>query len=383
MPQPETEDRGLSSIPRRCPPAPIPTSGEVGKVDPQAALATMPLGRGARARIRRPTTRSHLPRKASSAARRLPNPGACRSFTIVEPYGYENAVRDLLRRSARLPKEMDYSLLLPSDNVGSGFDKHRGSAVCLADRRWSATWAARKSISRQPGDPTVFPGEYPPLHPEQWQGRAVEDLRSAPRGGLSVRNFAAGRRLHLKVDVAGARATRTRSRLPLTTNAVHRPRRGTPAMFERRAGAAAGAAQAPRFRIPIKGPDGSWCHVHRAHAGATKRRCRSRGCGEAGTQPALASVTISGPYNATGPGDTPSRRRILSAVVGGAVRRDRQRSDGRRDRLAPPDSLSARWCVGYRRPPPMDVQRCDAVPRRGGRRADSIGASSGRSSGCS
>src|SRR6185503_16071452 len=35
-------------------------------------------------------------------------------------------------------------------------------------------------------------------------------------------------------------------------------------------------------------------------------RMRSRG-----TQPAINSVTISGPYNPTGPGDSPSRRRIF------------------------------------------------------------------------
>src|SRR5688572_29082377 len=36
-------------------------------------------------------------------------------------------------------------------------------------------------------------------------------------------------------------------------------------------------------------------------------RMRSRG-----TQPAISSVTISGPYNVTGPGDSPSRRRIFA-----------------------------------------------------------------------
>ena len=41
-----------------------------------------------------------------------------------------------------------------------------------------------------------------------------------------------------------------------------------------------------------------------------KRRLRPRMRGR-GTQPALASVTISGPYNVKGPGDTPSRRRIF------------------------------------------------------------------------
>ena len=54
---------------------------------------------------------------------------------------------------------------------------------------------------------------------------------------------------------------------------------------------------------------------------------RRTGQGEAPQQPSLASVTISGPYNVTGPGDTSSRRRIFvvparGARRGSAVRRE-------------------------------------------------------------
>ena len=55
-------------------------------------------------------------------------------------------------------------------------------------------------------------------------------------------------------------------------------------------------------------------HTEARDEGTLRPRQRSRG-----TQPAIASVTISGPYNATGPGDTPSRRdlRLPSADCGG------------------------------------------------------------------
>jgi hypothetical protein len=46
--------------------------------------------------------------------------------------------------------------------------------------------------------------------------------------------------------------------------------------------------------------------AHRSATGHVAAGTRSRG-----TQPAINSVTISGPYNPTGPGDSPSRRRIF------------------------------------------------------------------------
>ena len=69
----------------------------------------------------------------------------------------------------------------------------------------------------------------------------------------------------------------------------------------------------PRFEFPLTIKAGprlvGVAFVQRTEARdeATLRpRTRSRG-----TQPAIASVTISGPYNATAPGDSPSRRRIF------------------------------------------------------------------------
>ena len=65
-------------------------------------------------------------------------------------------------------------------------------------------------------------------------------------------------------------------------------------------------------------------------------RMRSRG-----TQPAINSVTISGPYNVTGRGDSPSRRRIFVC---------RPASAGRRTRHARAAILSTLARRAYRRP---------------------------------
>ena len=72
-----------------------------------------------------------------------------------------------------------------------------------------------------------------------------------------------------------------------------------------------GAGSAIEVRIPIKaGPrliGVAFVERSEARDEATLRpRMRGRG-----SQPALLNVTISGPYNAIGSGDTPSRRRIF------------------------------------------------------------------------
>src|SRR6185436_350889 len=53
----------------------------------------------------------------ASAAK--PNPGTLPLLHRLSRTEYQNAVRDLLAIDA-LPKEMDYSLLLPADNISSG-----------------------------------------------------------------------------------------------------------------------------------------------------------------------------------------------------------------------------------------------------------------------
>src|SRR5665213_1396968 len=50
-----------------------------------------------------------------------PHPGKLATVHRLSRTEYQNAIRDLLALDA-LPKEIDYSLLLPADNSASGFD---------------------------------------------------------------------------------------------------------------------------------------------------------------------------------------------------------------------------------------------------------------------
>src|SRR5579862_2721519 len=64
---------------------------------------------------------SYLETELDRASAAKPNPGKPPPVHRLSRTEYENAVRDLLALDS-LPKEMDYSVLLPPDNTSSGFD---------------------------------------------------------------------------------------------------------------------------------------------------------------------------------------------------------------------------------------------------------------------
>lgn len=65
--------------------------------------------------------RSYLEAELDRAAADHPKPGKLPLLHRLSRTEYANAIRDLLDIQA-LPKELDFSLLLPADNSSSGFD---------------------------------------------------------------------------------------------------------------------------------------------------------------------------------------------------------------------------------------------------------------------
>ena len=66
-------------------------------------------------------TSAYLAHELEAVAIARPNPGTLPNVHRLSRTEYQNAIRDLLDLTA-LPKELDYSTLLPTDNVSSGFD---------------------------------------------------------------------------------------------------------------------------------------------------------------------------------------------------------------------------------------------------------------------
>jgi mono/diheme cytochrome c family protein len=251
-----------------------------------------------------------------------PNPGVLPNLHRLTRTEYKNAIRDLLALE-NLPKEMDFTLLLPADNVSSGFDNVADLlyvSPAVMERYLDSAGKISRLAVGDPSIPLMVNIHQLPL--EGPQGTRVEDLPFGTRGGIAVHSyFPLDAEYEIQVELAngggGFGGPREPHQLEISVDGERKQLvtiGGPPAP-----GAGRGRSAAPTmFRIPVKaGPRLiGVTFVQRSEAldEATLRpRDRSRG-----TLPAVAAVTIRGPYKGTGPdkgtgpGDTPSRQRIFT-----------------------------------------------------------------------
>jgi hypothetical protein len=258
------------------------------------------------------STATFLESELDRAAASKPNPGTLPLFHRLSRTEYQNAIRDLLGVDA-LPREMDYSLLLPADNISSGFDNIADLLFVSPTTMERYLDAARKISRLTVGDP-----EMPPmvnihkLHPEQLQEERVEELPFGTRGGLAVRSyFPLDGDYEVAVDPVGNPG---RIEISVDGERVQLITPAAPAAGGGRGGGRGGrgGGRAPlEFRIPITAGEHlvgvTFIEDSQARDENTLRpRLRSRG-----SLSALASVAISGPYVVRGPGNTESRRKLF------------------------------------------------------------------------
>ena len=268
---------------------------------------------------------SYLETELDRAAAAKPNPGDLPNLHRLTRTEYHNAIRDLLALDD-LPKEMDYTLLLPADNASSGFD-NIADLLYVSPATMERYLDASTKISRlavgDPGMPVMVNIYRTPL--EGPQDSQVEELPFGTRGGTAIRSyFPLDGEYEFQLELAGAardthqlEITVDGERKQLVTLGGNAGRGGRGAAGGGRGGR--GGAIPTNFRITVKaGPrliGVTFVQKTEALDEATLHpRERSRG-----TQPAIASVTIRGPYNATGSGDTPSRQRIFTCRPADAV----------------------------------------------------------------
>jgi hypothetical protein len=243
-----------------------------------------------------------------------PNPGTLPLLHRLTRTEYQNAVRDLLALDA-LPKEMDISLLLPADNVSSGFD-NIADLLFVSPPTMERYLNAAQKISRLAiGDPEMpVMVNIHRLDPEHWQEARVDELSFGTRGGLAVTSyFPVDADYNFKIDVAGA--ARDPHQMEITVDGERMQLIPVGGNAGGAGGRGRGGAQRPtEFRIPIKAGTRligvTFIERNQARDEETLRpRMRARG-----TLPALAGVTISGPFNVKGPGVTAVRRRIFTCT---------------------------------------------------------------------
>jgi cytochrome c551/c552 len=217
---------------------------------------------------------------------------------------YANVVRDLLAL------DVDVNALLPPDDASAGFD-NIADVLGVSPGLIEGYVAAAAKISRLAlGDPSLGLDRVVYRVPGDFQQDAhVEGMPLGTRGGLVIRHtFPLDAEYDLQVGQAGG-GGRLGGGAPtlgprvddlyVSIDAVRVPLQGRgPTRLKMAAGPHVIAA-APIIRSRTAGADGVF-HI------------------EART-PGITQITIAGPHNPTGPGDTPSRRRILICKPTSAV----------------------------------------------------------------
>lgn len=255
---------------------------------------------------------SYLETALDRAAAEHPNPGKLPLLHRLSRTEYANAIRDLLGIEA-LPKELDFSLLLPADNSSSGFDNLADLLFTSPSTMERYIDAAHKISRFAVGDPKmpVMVNIYK-LDPEHSQDERVDDLPYGTRGGLAIRSdFPADGTYAVKVEMGGAVKEPQELEILLDGARLDGKTLGS-GSAGRGPGRGRGPAQsALQFRIPIRAGNHVLGVTFVEHSegfdeATVRPRMRSRG-----TLPAVAEVTVLGPYDVSGAGRSPSRQRIF------------------------------------------------------------------------
>jgi hypothetical protein len=247
---------------------------------------------------------------------RLPvNPGRTDTFRRLNRTEYHNAIRDLLAL------DVDVSALLPADESSRGFDNI--TVGDLSPTLLESYVAAARKISRLAlGSPIRSPGgDTVTLPPDLTQEQHFDDLPVGTRGGLA---------LHYTFPVDGeyeivVRLTRDRNehvegltgthdveflvdgervglftvKPPGGSNDHHLVDKDLNLRIPVKAGPHVVAAAFPKRPTLLQETERQ---PYQAHFNMDRHPR---------IQPAVYTLTINGPFNPKGPGDTPSRRRIL------------------------------------------------------------------------
>jgi hypothetical protein len=254
------------------------------------------------------------------AAAAHPNPGRTDTFRRLNRTEYHNSVRDLLA------VDIDVSSLLPSDDASHGFDNVTVGDLSptLLERYLNA---AQKISRLAVGIPTRSPGgETFALPPDLTQEEHFDDLPLGTRGGMAVRytfpldaeyeivvRLQRDRNEHVEgltepSDVEflldGERLKLFTVKPPVGGNDHHAVDLGLTLRIPVKAGPHTVAAAFPKRPSALLETERQ---PYQAHFNMDRHPR---------IQPAVYTLTVNGPFNPTGPGDTPSRRRIFVCKPG-------------------------------------------------------------------
>jgi hypothetical protein len=252
------------------------------------------------------------------------NPGRVDTFRRMNRSEYRNAIRDLLAI------DVDVSALLPADESGHGFDNV--TVTDLSPSLLERYVGAAKKISRLAIGipPRSAGGETVQLPPDLTQEEHFDALPLGTRGGTAVRYYfpldavyevqvrlardrnehveGIGRPGELEVTIDGERVKLFQVKGPSTRNDHSAIDQQFNVRVPVKAGPHMVAAAFPKLPTTLLETERQ---PYQAHFNMDRHPR---------IQPAVYTLTINGPYDVTGPGDTPSRRKIFMckpAATGG------------------------------------------------------------------
>jgi hypothetical protein len=251
-----------------------------------------------------------------------PDPGRTEGFHRLNRVEYRNAISDLLAL------DVNVTDLLPADDGSFGFDNMAGvlkiNQALLERYLLSAKKISRLAVGATPTSPVAETFRVPNDEP---QYERAEGLPVGTRGGRLVHfMFPVDGEYDFKIELNGARAQQDEklevlidgARVKLLTVTPQTPRSS-----DRVAGTTAFT-----FRLPVKaGPRDvgvTFLQTNGAYIESQRRWfAKPRVYDLTGSMkiqmPYLGSFTINGPFDTTGPGDTPSRRRLFVCQPTGAA----------------------------------------------------------------
>src|SRR5687768_7062234 len=263
------------------------------------------------------TMLAELESSLDAAWARKPNPGRTDTFRRLNRTEYQNAIRDLLAL------EIDAAALLPKDELGHGFDNVgvANLSPTLLDRYISAP----QKISRLAvGAASPVGGETIRIRADVTQEQHVKGLPLGTRGGaLIAHTFPQDAEYEIQIRLARDRNEEIEGlyeshdmellldREPIKSFTVAPPRGHK--NYET-------VDQHLKVRIPVTaGPHKLGVTFGKKSSSLleTKRQpydARFNMHRHPRQTPAVYQVSINGPYDAKGPGDTPSRRKIFIAT---------------------------------------------------------------------
>jgi hypothetical protein len=277
-----------------------------------------PPGRAAPSKQQKDTLVSWLVSEIDRDATVHPNPGRTESVHRLNRAEYHNAVRDLLAL------DLDVADLLPADDMSYGFDNNAGVlriTPSLLDRYVAA---ARKISRNAIGSGAIAPtAQTFRLKSDLSQDVGFEDLPLGTRGGVSIQyQFPLDAEYVFKVEPLGGGIDSHQLEVAIDGARVR--------VFELNPRSGLGVGQgydsegdAFEVRVPVKAGPHAVAVTFVRKSAALVESVRDpffapHAEGAPRTQPAVGSVTITGPFNGSGASQTPSRERIFVCHPAGA-----------------------------------------------------------------